>query len=51
MNALLAACLVVPLLSPASAGASAGCGGRLADFDDDGRADLAVAAPYTGSRA
>ncbi|MFI6290231.1 FG-GAP and VCBS repeat-containing protein [Nonomuraea sp. NPDC050790] len=51
MNALLAACLVVPLLSPASAGAAAGCGGRLADFDDDGRADLAVAAPYTGARA
>ncbi|MFI6502666.1 FG-GAP and VCBS repeat-containing protein [Nonomuraea typhae] len=50
MNALLAACLVMPLLSPASAGA-AGCGGRPADFDDDGRADLAVAAPYTGSRA
>ncbi|MFI7464679.1 FG-GAP and VCBS repeat-containing protein [Nonomuraea sp. NPDC049646] len=54
MNALLAACLVVPLVSgPVSAAgpAARACGGHPLDFDGDGRADIAVAAPYDDSRA
>ncbi|NRQ33465.1 hypothetical protein HII36_16650 [Nonomuraea sp. NN258] len=46
MNALLAACLALPLLSGTSHAPAVGCGGHPSDFDGDGRADLAVAAPY-----
>lgn len=50
MNALLAACLALPLLTTPS-GHTGTCGGRPADFDGDGRPDLAVAAPYADARA
>ncbi|MEU6716608.1 FG-GAP and VCBS repeat-containing protein [Nonomuraea sp. NPDC046802] len=50
MNALLAACLILPLASSPSA-ATRSCGGHPLDFDGDGRPDLAVAAPYDNSRA
>ncbi|MEU8382640.1 FG-GAP repeat protein, partial [Streptosporangium sp. NPDC048865] len=46
--ALLASAVLASLLVPASpAVASAACSGVPSDFDGDGRADLAVAAPYT----
>ncbi|AQZ70683.1 hypothetical protein BKM31_26580 [[Actinomadura] parvosata subsp. kistnae] len=63
MNALLAACLIVPLAPGAAPVAGVGsftaergpavraCGGHPLDFDGDGRPDLAVAAPYDGARA
>ncbi|MGW4411437.1 FG-GAP repeat domain-containing protein [Nonomuraea sp. NPDC004702] len=51
MNALLAVCLVAPLVSGAAPAAAPGCGGHPLDFDGDGRADIAVAAPYDDSRA
>ncbi|MFD0477434.1 FG-GAP repeat domain-containing protein [Nonomuraea thailandensis] len=52
MNALLAACLIVPLASGAAPAAAArACGGHPLDFDADGRPDLAVAAPYDAARA
>ncbi|MCK2218913.1 FG-GAP and VCBS repeat-containing protein [Actinomadura sp. ATCC 31491] len=52
MNALLAACLVLPLTAdPLAGGAARSCGGHPLDFDGDGRADLAVAAPYDRDRA
>jgi hypothetical protein len=50
MNALLAACLVLPLAS-GSTPAARSCGGHPLDFDGDGRPDLAVAAPYDDARA
>ncbi|WP_327085244.1 FG-GAP repeat protein [Nonomuraea sp. NBC_01738] len=49
MNALLAACLVAPMIATPSHAVSA-CSGRAADFDADGRPDLTVAAPYTAAR-
>ncbi|MER6583517.1 FG-GAP repeat protein, partial [Nonomuraea sp. NPDC001023] len=49
MNALLAVCLVAPLVSGAAPAAAPGCGGHPLDFDGDGRADIAVAAPYDDS--
>lgn len=51
MNALLAACLVIPLAANPSHAAARSCGGFPSDFDGDGRADLAVAAPYDNARA
>ncbi|TMR92985.1 FG-GAP and VCBS repeat-containing protein [Nonomuraea basaltis] len=51
MNALLAACLVLPLASGTAPAATRSCGGHPLDFDGDGRPDLAVAAPYDDSRA
>ncbi|WP_188186777.1 FG-GAP and VCBS repeat-containing protein [Nonomuraea sp. SYSU D8015] len=51
MNALLAACLVLPLASGTSPAAVRACGGHPLDFDGDGRPDLAVAAPYDDVRA
>ncbi|MGW0804575.1 FG-GAP and VCBS repeat-containing protein [Nonomuraea sp. NPDC002799] len=51
MNALLAASLILPLLSGTPAAAARSCGGHPLDFDGDARPDLAVAAPYDGSRA
>ncbi|WP_103961216.1 FG-GAP and VCBS repeat-containing protein [Nonomuraea solani] len=51
MNALLAACLVLPLASGTAPAATRSCGGHPLDFDADGRPDLAVAAPYDASRA
>ncbi|GAA3547235.1 hypothetical protein GCM10022419_029330 [Nonomuraea rosea] len=51
MNALLAACLVLPLASGTAPAAAHACGGHPLDFDGDARPDLAVAAPYDGSRA
>ncbi|NUT12309.1 MAG: hypothetical protein HOQ38_17730 [Nonomuraea sp.] len=51
MNVLLAACLVVPLATGTGPAAARSCGGHPYDFDGDGRADLAVAAPYDHSRA
>lgn len=51
MNALLAACLIVPLASGAGPAAARACGGHPLDFDADGRPDLAVAAPYDDARA
>ncbi|NUR88232.1 MAG: hypothetical protein HOY71_29440, partial [Nonomuraea sp.] len=51
MNALLAFCLVIPLTAGTGPAAGRTCGGHPYDFDGDGRADLAVAAPYDDSRA
>ncbi|MFG1679932.1 FG-GAP and VCBS repeat-containing protein [Nonomuraea sp. NPDC049269] len=51
MNALLAACLVLPLVSGTTHTAAPSCGGSPSDFDGDGRPDLAVAAPYDNRRA
>lgn len=51
MNALLAACLVLPLASGATPAAARSCGGHPLDFDGDARPDLAVAAPYDNARA
>ncbi|MFG1702115.1 FG-GAP-like repeat-containing protein [Nonomuraea sp. M3C6] len=51
MNALLAACLVLPLASGTAPTAAPSCAGHPLDFDGDGRPDLAVAAPYDASRA
>lgn len=51
MNALLVACLVLPLASGVSPAATRACGGHPLDFDGDGRPDLAVAAPYDSARA
>uniref|UniRef100_UPI001963815F FG-GAP and VCBS repeat-containing protein n=1 Tax=Nonomuraea lactucae TaxID=2249762 RepID=UPI001963815F len=51
MNALLAACLVLPLASGTVPAAARSCGGSPSDFDGDGRPDLAVAAPYDDRRA
>ncbi|WP_336205085.1 FG-GAP and VCBS repeat-containing protein [Nonomuraea sp. LPB2021202275-12-8] len=51
MNASLAACLVLPLLTGTVHTASASCGGAPSDFDGDGRPDVAVAAPYDDRRA
>ncbi|MEW9552707.1 FG-GAP and VCBS repeat-containing protein [Nonomuraea sp. NPDC050783] len=50
MNALLAACLLLPLAA-GTAPAARPCGGHPLDFDGDGRPDLAVAAPYDRDRA
>ncbi|MEU0566127.1 FG-GAP and VCBS repeat-containing protein [Nonomuraea sp. NPDC005983] len=51
MNALLAACLVLPLASGTAHSPARTCGGLPSDFDGDGRPDLAVAAPYDDKRA
>jgi hypothetical protein len=51
MNALLAACLILPLTAGAAHGAAARCTGVPSDFDADGRPDVAVAAPYDDGRA
>jgi hypothetical protein len=51
MNALLAACLVLPLVSGTTGTAAKTCGGTPSDFDGDGRPDIAVAAPYDAQRA
>ncbi|HEX4816785.1 MAG TPA: FG-GAP and VCBS repeat-containing protein [Nonomuraea sp.] len=51
MNALLAACLVLPLASGTPAVATRSCGGHPLDFDGDARPDVAVAAPYDDARA
>ncbi|MEV0383923.1 FG-GAP and VCBS repeat-containing protein [Nonomuraea sp. NPDC050643] len=51
MNALLAACLILPLASGTAPATARSCGGHPLDFDADGRPDLAVAAPYDASRA
>lgn len=51
MNALLAACLVLPLTAGTPVTSGASCSGTPSDFDADGRPDLAVAAPYDDARA
>ncbi|MGP3930333.1 FG-GAP and VCBS repeat-containing protein [Nonomuraea sp. KM88] len=51
MNAVLAACLVLPLVTGTAHATARPCGGQPLDFDADGRPDLAVAAPYDASRA
>ncbi|QFY08592.1 hypothetical protein GBF35_19625 [Nonomuraea phyllanthi] len=51
MKLLLAACLVLPLISGTAPVAARSCGGHPLDFDGDGRPDLAVAAPYDNARA
>jgi hypothetical protein len=45
--AFLASAVLAFLLVPASPAAANACSGLPSDFDGDGRADLAVAAPYT----
>ncbi|NBE94856.1 hypothetical protein FE391_17295 [Nonomuraea sp. KC401] len=51
MNAVLAACLVLPLLTGTTPATARSCTGRPLDFNADGRPDLAVAAPYDAARA
>jgi hypothetical protein len=51
MNAMLAACLLLPLVSGTAQTGAPACGGSPSDFDGDGRPDLAVAAPYDNRRA
>ncbi|WP_436757527.1 FG-GAP and VCBS repeat-containing protein [Streptosporangium sp. V21-05] len=45
--ALLTSAVLAALLIPAAPSSAAACSGVPSDFDGDGRADLAVAAPYT----
>ncbi|WP_219514004.1 FG-GAP and VCBS repeat-containing protein [Nonomuraea ceibae] len=51
MNALLAACLLLPLAAGTAPAQVARCSGTPSDFDADGRPDVAVAAPYDDRRA
>ncbi|WP_049566480.1 FG-GAP and VCBS repeat-containing protein [Nonomuraea sp. SBT364] len=51
MNALLAACLLLPLTAGTAHAQVARCAGTPSDFDADGRPDVAVAAPYDDRRA
>ncbi|MFI7612738.1 FG-GAP-like repeat-containing protein [Nonomuraea terrae] len=51
MKVLLTACLLLPLACGTTPAAASSCAGRPLDFDGDGRADLAIAAPYDRSRA
>ncbi|MGV9778574.1 FG-GAP repeat protein, partial [Streptosporangium sp. NPDC003464] len=46
-SAVLAPAILAALLVPTSPAAAGTCSGVPSDFDGDGRADLAVAAPYT----